>query len=267
MDLTHIVFYSGGLGSWMTAKRVIEKYGKENVVLLFTDTLSEDKDLYRFLDDTEKYFDLKITRIADGRDIWQVFKDARFLGNSRIAPCTGQLKQKLSRKWIKAHFQPDECILYLGIDWTEIHRTEAPRKHWDPYQVEYPMCEEPYLDKEDVRNELKRAGIELPYLYKIGMSHNNCNGMCVKGGQGHWVQLLKASPERYSEAEKHEKEMQEFLQREVTILKRTKNGIQENFSLEQLRKEYESEPEQLDLFDIGGCGCFSEYGEDDICEL
>jgi 3'-phosphoadenosine 5'-phosphosulfate sulfotransferase (PAPS reductase)/FAD synthetase len=267
MDLKHIVFYSGGLGSWMTAKRVIEKYGKDNVILLFTDTLSEDKDLYRFIEDTEKNFGIPVTTISDGRDIWQIFKDARFLGNSRIAPCTSILKQKLSKKWVKENFKPDECILYLGIDWTEMHRTEAPRRNWAPYRVEYPMCEVPYLDKEDVRNELKRAGIELPYLYKIGMSHNNCNGMCVKGGQGHWIQLLKASPERFAEAEQKEKEMQEFLQRDVTILKRTKDGQQENLSLEQLRKEYESEPEQLDLFDIGGCGCFSEYGEEDVCEL
>ena len=50
--MKHIVFYSGGLCSWATAKRVVEKHGKENVLLLFTDTLIEDEDLYRFISET-----------------------------------------------------------------------------------------------------------------------------------------------------------------------------------------------------------------------
>jgi len=125
----HIVFYSGGIGSWYTAKRVIEQHGKENVVLLFTDTLIEDEDLYRFLDDTEKDLGVPVTRIADGRTPWQVFKDVRWLGNSRLAQCSHILKQKPAEKWIKANYKPDECVLYLGIDWTEEHRTNAPRRN------------------------------------------------------------------------------------------------------------------------------------------
>jgi PP-loop superfamily ATP-utilizing enzyme len=39
---THVVMYSGGVGSWMTAKRLIEERGKKGVVLLFADTLIED---------------------------------------------------------------------------------------------------------------------------------------------------------------------------------------------------------------------------------
>jgi hypothetical protein len=55
-NMKHIIFYSGGIGSWMTAKRVIDKEGKENAVLLFTDTLIEDEDLYRFLKETSRGF-------------------------------------------------------------------------------------------------------------------------------------------------------------------------------------------------------------------
>ena len=50
--MKHIIFFSGGLGSWATAKRVIDRYGSENVLCLFTDTLIEDADLYRFLLET-----------------------------------------------------------------------------------------------------------------------------------------------------------------------------------------------------------------------
>jgi 3'-phosphoadenosine 5'-phosphosulfate sulfotransferase (PAPS reductase)/FAD synthetase len=52
--MKHIIFYSGGIGSYFAAKRVLEKHRPEDVILLFTDTLIEDKDLYRFLDETSK---------------------------------------------------------------------------------------------------------------------------------------------------------------------------------------------------------------------
>ncbi len=257
--MKHIVFYSGGIGSWMTANRVIEKYGKEDVVLLFTDTLIEDEDLYRFLDDTEKDFGIEITRIADGRTPWEVFKDTRFLGNSRLAKCSHVLKQDTADKWIKEHFTPDECVLYLGIDWTEEHRTAAPKRNWAPYQVEFPMCEKPYMTKDDMLRALKERGIEIPRLYKLNFSHNNCGSLCVRGGQAHWVNVLKQLPERYAEAEQREKEMQEYLGKDVTILTRTRNGVKENLSLTQLREEYETAPQQIDMFDIGGCGCMVDY--------
>lgn len=254
--MKHIIFYSGGLGSWITAKRVIQQQGKENVILLFTDTKMEDEDLYRFLDDTEKNFGILITRIEDGRTPWEVFKDKRWLGNAKLAQCSHILKQQTAEKWIKENFEPDEAILYLGIDWTEAHRQTAPRKNWHPYKVEFPMCEAPYMDKEDVKRELSLTGIELPKLYKIGFSHNNCGGVCVRGGQGHWVHLLETLPERFAEAEQHEKEMRDYLDKDVSILARIRDGKKENITLKQLREEYEARPEQIDLFDIGGCGCF-----------
>lgn len=255
--MKHIIFYSGGLGSWMTANRVIEKYGIENTILLFTDTLIEDEDLYRFLDETEKDFGINITRIADGRDVWEVFKDVRWIGNSRVAQCSHLLKQKKAREWIENNFNPDECVLYLGIDWTEQHRTVAPRKHWKPYKVEFPLCKEPYINKIDIVKELESRNIEIPRLYNMGFTHNNCGGFCVRAGQGHFINLLKQMPERYKYHEEKEQEMIKFLGRnDVSILTRQRNGIKENLTLKQLRKDYETAPQQIDMFDIGGCGCF-----------
>lgn len=241
----------------MTTVRVIEKYGKENVIRLFTDTLIEDQDLYRFQDDATEYFGVPLTRIEDGRTPWEVFKDVRYLGNSRLAQCSHILKQKTADKWIRANFKPDECVLYLGIDWTEEHRTKAPTKNWAPYKVEFPMCEEPYLAKEDMLAELERIGIEVPRLYKMGFSHNNCGGFCVRAGQGHFANLYRQLPELYKHHEQKEQEMREFLGKDVSILRRTRNGERINLTLKQLREELEAEQtDQIDMFDIGGCGCF-----------
>lgn len=256
--MKHIVFYSGGIGSWMTAKRVIAQHGKENVILLFTDTLIEDEDLYRFIDETVKEMDVEYVYVAEGRTPWEVFKDVKYLGNSRLAQCSHLLKQKPAEKWIKANYKPDECVLYLGIDWSESHRVKSPTKNWLPYTVLFPMCEEPYLSKQDMLDELQRLGIDIPKLYKLGFSHNNCGGGCVRAGQGHFVNLLKQLPFVYQEWEENEQNVREFLGKDVSMLRRTKNGERFNLTLKQLREEAQSDQvEQIDMFDIGGCGCFS----------
>ena len=258
--MKHIVFFSGGIGSYECAKRVISQYGKEDVVLLFTDTKTEDEDLYRFLDDAVNLLDCEIVKIADGRDIWEVAKDVKYLPNSRIAQCSHILKQKVAREWIKQNYKPDECILYLGIDWTESHRKKAPIKHWSPYIVKFPMCDKPYLSKNELLESLYKDNIEIPRLYKLGFSHNNCGGFCFRAGIGHFKRLLDKMPERYKYHEDKEQELLKYLGRnDISILRRIRNGEKKNITLKELREE--SEFTQLELFDIGGCGCFSDNNE------
>src|SRR3546814_20280654 len=69
----------------------------------------------------------------------------------------------LFRRWLESTFDPDACIVYLGIDWTEVHRYERAIPKWAPYKVEAPLCEEPYIDKSDInaeRSEARRVGKE-----------------------------------------------------------------------------------------------------------
>lgn len=255
--MKHIVLFSGGLGSYFTAKRVLEQgVPKDDIVLLFTDTQVEDEDLYRFLDDTVSKLEIPLTNFSDGRTIWEVFKDTKYLGNSRLDPCSRVLKREMSRKFIK-QFTPDECIIYLGFDWTEINRFEKAQKAWLPYTIKSPMCDAPYLDKEDMKSLLADDGIELPRLYKMGFSHNNCGGGCVKAGIGHFAKLLDEFPERFTLWERHEQETRDFLGKDVSILRRQKNGVRTNFTLKQLREERQNLTKS-ELCEIGGCGCFQK---------
>jgi hypothetical protein len=257
--LKHIVLFSGGLGSYFTTKRLLENgISKEDIILLFTDTHCEDEDLYRFLDDAEKKLDIKITRYSDprDRDIWQVFKDVKYLGNSRLDPCSRILKRELSRKFVK-QFGPKGCIIYLGFDWTEMDRLEKAQKAWLPYIIDAPLCYAPYIDKDDMKKMISEDEIVLPRLYTMGFAHNNCGGGCVKAGIGHFAHLLDTFPERYKEWEDNEQELREFLGKDVSILRRTRNGVRSNFTLKQLREERE-QLTKSELCDIGGCGCFQK---------
>ena len=149
-DLMHrIVMFSGGVGSWGAARRTIERHGPENVTLLFADTLIEDEDLYRYLDETAAQARLQpLVRLEEGRDPWEVFHDKRFLGNSRIDPCSRILKRELMRKWMNANYTPETAIAVLGFDWSEVHRFERAKGPWEPWTIEAPLCDKPYDQQE-----------------------------------------------------------------------------------------------------------------------
>lgn len=256
--MKHVVFYSGGCMSWATAKRVIGKYGKENVELLFTDTKIEDEDLYRFLDETSAQFDVMLHKVADGRTPFEVYRDVRYLGNGRIAPCSHKLKHDVARKFVEENYNPDDVVLYMGIDWTETHRTVAPIKIWKPYTVRFPLCAEPYVIKEHILAEIVQHGIKLPRLYEMGFSHNNCGGFCCRAGQAHFVKLYHALPERYLHYEQEEENIRQFLDKDVSILRKIRKGIDGVYTLRELRKDIEQKQE-IDMEDVGGCGCMVEY--------
>ena len=255
MIMKHIVSLSSGIGSYFTLKRVLEKQNKEDVIAVFCDTLQEDGDLYRFLNDIENKYDLKIIRLSIGKTPFELAFEDNFLYNSRIANCSKKLKSKPFNEWLKNNFKNDECILYLGIDWTEKHRCEAITRNYKPYKVMFPLCDKPFLEKYEMLEELKKEGIEIPRLYKLGFSHNNCKGCCFKAGIGHFKNLLEKDRITYLEFENKEELLRRKLGKDVSILKRKGD----TFTLKQLREIVENEPEQLSLFecsDIGGCGCF-----------
>tara|TARA_R110002126_G_scaffold105873_1_gene240470 strand:- start:621 stop:1379 length:759 start_codon:yes stop_codon:yes gene_type:complete len=251
--MKHIVSYSGGLGSFMTAYKVLQVVPKEDVVLLFTDTKTEDEDLYRFLEETSAYFKIPITTISDGRDVWEVFEDVRFMGNNRIDPCSRVLKRELARKWMEENHNPEDCVLYFGIGWDEIHRMDAISKNWAPYNTAAPLVDEP-TDRRDIFSVLDSIDIKAPRLYELGFAHNNCGGFCIKTGQAQFLKLLKALPERYA----HHEAAQEKLFKSIAphgFIRVTINKKQKYMTLKEFR-EYVELDGQVDLFDIGGCGCF-----------
>ena len=254
--MIHVVSFSGGLGSWMAAKRVAEKYGTENLYLVFCDTLIEDPDLYRFLPEAAEDVGGELIWLKDGRDPWKVFEDKRYMGNSRTEHCTEELKIKPFYKWVDN--QEQDCVIYLGIDWSESHRLNNARKRRPKYRIEAPLCEPPYLTKTNIIEELSVTGIKLPELYKLGFSHNNCSGACVRAGQGQWAQLYKVRPEVYLRFEKKQRHLMNKIPTTRPFLRMTTDGVMRYLTLYDYRVNYLEKGADVDATDIGGCGCFVE---------
>lgn len=255
--MKHVMFFSGGVASYVSAKRLVAKYGKENVILLFTDTKYEHEDLYRFIDETVQKLGAEYVSIADGRTPWEVFKDEKFLGNSRVDPCSRVLKREQAKKWVKENCDPATHCLYLGYASDEDHRLQRSKKFWAPYEVDSPIISERTLTKEAMLTECRMDGIEPPELYLLGFPHNNCGGFCIKAGHAHFLNLLKQLPEKYAECEKKEEEMRDMLG-DVSILKDRRNGTTKTLTLKQLRTRNRQD---CDFLDWGGCGCFGDVEE------
>lgn len=295
-----VVMFSGGVGSWAAAKRVAERHGTDSLYLLFTDTLIEDADLYRFLiqgaadvfgvaspegiatglpefyespDERPALLaDLKrdaarvvprLIWISDGRDPWTLFRQKRILGNSYVDVCSRVLKRERFAKWAEAGCDVDHAVMYVGIDWTERHRYDRMRDRWakDGWAVEAPLCDPPLMDKTAVFALLESRGIVPPKLYGYGFAHNNCGGFCIKAGQGHYRLLLEKLPERYAFFEAKEEEIRRYLGRDVAILPdRIGGGPKRPLTLRRLRERIEAGG-QVDEYEVGGCGCFVEDAE------
>ena len=258
-----VVMFSGGLSSWATARRVVERHGTGGVVLLFADTLMEDADLYRFLDDAAADVGVPVTRIADGRTPWEVFFDEGFLGNSRVDPCSKILKRKLIDAWLKENCDPARTVCYVGIGHEEMHRYDdekgggvrnrAADRGW---VYEAPMLERPWKTSDMLRAMAAERGVAIPRLYGLGFAHNNCGGFCVKAGQAQFVHLLRTDRELYLRHEAKEEEFRERFGDHSMMTDRRGDGKKKPLTMRALRERYDRDG-TYDMFDTStGCGCF-----------
>jgi 3'-phosphoadenosine 5'-phosphosulfate sulfotransferase (PAPS reductase)/FAD synthetase len=254
----HVVSFSSGATSWAAAKRVVEEFGADGVVLLFADSLIEDVDNYRFLHQGAANVGAPLVMIADGRDPWRVMTDERFMGTSNRDPCSRVLKRKILKRW-RSENAPD-AVVHVGLDWTEMHRVEAFVERERRGKGSCPMAEPPYLSKPDVLRWMKTEGLRPPRLYDMGFPHANCGGFCVRAGQGAFALLLSKFPERYREHEREEMRLSRKLGGGYAILRDRRGGESKPMTMRELRKRVEA-GEMVDRYDLGGCGCAIDAGE------
>jgi hypothetical protein len=318
MATNHIVMFSGGTGSWVTARRVAARVGTSGMTLLFADTLIEDEDTYRGLikmaanvfgrsvhwvadlsrqalaltpveadDLPRRKAELAALReatkkripqlawIADGRTPWEVFRDERFIGNTRIDPCSKILKRKLMDRWRDEHCDPSETVCYVGIDWSESHRFTGgagkpgirARMAAMGWTFEAPLCEKPWLISQDTDRMYAEAGIRKPRLYVLGFPHNNCGGFCVKAGHRAFRLLHRVLPQRFAYHAGQEREAMQAIGTDATVLRDRDLGASTRLTLQDFAKRC-AQPELFEQADelfgeFGGCGCAIDDGAGD----
>jgi hypothetical protein len=268
----HIVDFSGGLCSFWAAMRVKERHGKENMALLFADTLIEDGDLYEFNEQAAAIIGVPITRVSVGLTPWELFRKEGLIGNNRFPICSVRLKREPLNAWHAANakdtieqlqgaFWDDgrpAGVIYIGFDWTEENRLADLRRELPTWRIEAPMTEPPYWDKCRMQREAAQLGLKISRLYELGFPHNNCGGRCVRSGITQFVHLYHVLRPRFIEWRDEEAAtVTEFRRRGIepfSILKDRRGGTVKPLYLADLQARIES-GEKFPTDEWGGCGC------------
>jgi 3'-phosphoadenosine 5'-phosphosulfate sulfotransferase (PAPS reductase)/FAD synthetase len=242
---TYIVLFSGGLASFEAARRVVSRYGKDNVELWFFDTQIEDAGLYRFLEECQYRLAMPIQRFSDGRNPWEVFRDERFIGNSRVPLCNRVLKRELLERLLRVHCPDRDVVLCLGYESHEKERMAKARRRWQAkgYEAVFPLEEPPFVNSTDLQEIARTEGVGIPRLYHIGFRHNNCGGACVQAGIEQWRLLWRVFPNRFLWHEEQEVFTREYLQKNVAILRDRTGGRTRPLTLRELRSRLEDSKE------------------------
>lgn len=235
--MNHVVSFSSGLSSAVTAEKVLERHPEAYIV--FMDTLIEDEDNYRFLNQWLEVFEpSNFVRLHDGRTPQQVWEENKIIPNQKIAPCTFELKIKPFRRWLDSLSGPS--TVYIGFDIDEMHRCEATTRAYTEagYEICYPLIEwKPLPDKVYADICRDEWGIEPPVMYSQGYTHANCGGTCCKQGIADWLRTLKNRPEIFHDSAQWEKEARQR-HGDYAFLRDQSDGKVTALPLEELRVRF-----------------------------
>lgn len=263
-----IVSIGGGIASTLLLPLdVVWNYGAENTRMVMAALPNEHPDVWRLCDRAEELTGVPITYIAYDPDApakyreitreertsealltpMDVFFRHHMLGNSRVDPCSSDLKRQTVARWIRDHYAPDECTIYVGIGADEIERFAAIRDGWGAagYETAFPLMNWGEMDRARAIEACQLLCGFVPELYTFGdrYSHNNCAGACVKAGHTQWIALLEHFPDEYAAWELAENIFRARFG-DYAILRDRRGGGVNPLPLWALRRQYEREKAQ-----------------------
>lgn len=186
--------FSCGAASAVAAKLAIAKYRDTREVVIYNAFIQQEHaDNRRFLADCEAWFRMPITVLRDEKynaSTHEVFATRRYMNGRNGAPCS----QALKRKVLDAALFPDDEVV-LGFTVEEMDRLYDFRS-WHAERTWLAPLVDSGLSKDDCFEMVRRAGLELPEMYRKGYRNANCIG-CVKGGEGYWRAIREDFPDDF----------------------------------------------------------------------
>lgn len=242
---TIAVWFSCGAASAVAAKQTLERYGAScQVRVVNNPVLEEDEDNRRFLKDVQQWLGTSIEIAINPKypepSAVKVWDDRKFMSGPLGAPCTIELKKHARQQWEKEN-KPDWHVLGFTADEVKRHERfiETERDNVLPVLIDSgttkSMCFE----------ILKKEGIDLPRIYKMGYPNANCIG-CVKAtSPTYWNHVRKQHPDIFEQRAIQSKEI-------GARLVRVKN---KRIFLDELDPEAKGRPMKTLQYD---CGIFCE---------
>lgn len=163
----------------------------------------EHPDNDRFAAACSAWFNHPIEELASykyGTSIFNVFEKRRYISGVHGAPCTVELKKKLAKAYRR---QGDRDVYGFSVE--ELARIDRLIDANNLIDLWCPLVDSG-LTHEDCIAIIRRAGIELPEMYRLGYNHNNCIG-CVKAGMGYWNKIRVDFPAAFERMSKLERKL------------------------------------------------------------
>jgi hypothetical protein len=252
-----LVWFSCGAASAVAAKLAVDKYRNDNLEIVLCDTLKhEHPDNERFIRDVEKWLGFPVKRLRttnprfldeQGRpDIYQVFDSTGWLVGPQGARCTNELKRQVRRDYQ----EPDDVHIFgLTVDETMPLCKNPTKDRISRLERENPELflewnlRDNAITKDACYKIIKAAGIELPMMYRLGYTNNNCIG-CVKGYAGYWNKIRRDFPETFARMAAQERKMRGG--KGVSLVRISINGKPTRVFLDELPPDvgdYGNEPD------------------------
>ncbi len=197
-----LAWFSCGDASAVAAKLAIDRYG-DACEVLYCDTFAhEHPDNRRFFADVERWLgrSIKVLKSPDYADIYDVFHRTGWLVGVGGARCTTELKKNVRT----AYQRPDDIHIF-GFTADERHRVDRFHKQNPDLSARFPLIEA-HLTKAQCHAIIREVGIELPAMYRLGYTNNNCIG-CVKGQSGYWNKIRRDFPEVFAKMAQTERQL------------------------------------------------------------
>lgn len=198
----------------------------------------EDADLHRFLSETETLMGAQVVRIKNEKftNIWDVFFKERMLGSTLRDPCSRHMKRKVIDDYLSGNFTELDSVRVLGFSWQEMGRVTEFNKYFQMWRTWFPVTEPPYVTNDDISEWLEARGVARPRLIKLGYSHNNCGGFCVKMGIGQARDLWILDLPAYLWNEEMEQKFRREINADATIFRKGGKPI----TMRELRALFEA---------------------------
>ena len=194
-----VCWFSCGAASAVAPKLTLEHFKDDpdhEVVVVRNVVREEHPDNDRFAKDCEEWFGVPIINtINEQFDVSSsnVFLKRKYMSGIYGAPCTMLLK-----KQVRKNFERHDDIHFFGFTVDEENRLERLYDNNNSLRT-FDILIDKKLTHADCLGILKKEGIEIPEMYKLGYKNNNCFG-CVKGGGGYWNKIRKDFPEEFEKA-------------------------------------------------------------------
>lgn len=199
---TTIAWFSGGVTSAVATKIAIEQY--ENVSIYFCETGEHHDDNKRFFADCEKWFGKQINILTNAK--WKTVDAVLahgYINGPNGAYCTKLLKKDV-RIALEKIIDFEAQIFGFEYETKQIKRAKRFLEQYPTSFAHFPLIDSG-LTKQDCLQMLVDNKIEIPAMYRLGYSNNNCIG-CVKGGMGYWNKIRKDFPHIFKKRAKQERE-------------------------------------------------------------